>query len=104
MATNGQAHQQKLRLGCWFQSSATRRGYGDTEGTGAFGLSHDVSILCDEEGVWRPATVEAPTGNWLYVSILCDEEGVWRPSTVKPWWMVVAFRFNPLRRGGGMAT
>ena len=37
------------------------------------------------------------------VSILCDEEGVWRQQTQESQWGCLQ-GFNPLRRGGGMAT
>ena len=39
-----------------------------------------VSILCDEEGVWRPNQKSKPKSSNIHVSILCDEEGVWRPN------------------------
>ena len=39
-----------------------------------------------------------------YVSILCDEEGVWRRMHLQKLLRLRLLCFNPLRRGGGMAT
>ena len=54
MATSWESNYHEA-LGVMFQSSATRRGYGDlSQLKTSMRYPTMVSILCDEEGVWRP--------------------------------------------------